>query len=553
MSNRTTLKGYFVTNAIPKQSDFADLIDSFLVQTEDSIRKQGADPVAIQAQQADQNGIQQALHFYKNFNDSNAAWTLSLLTQNATNPAGGLNICTSVAAQSFLFIKEADGSIGVGTTNPAAKLHVNGLVHGKSAHFDGYTTTYSPKAQGAYIGWNNDNYSGTTNFVNNKGQGIGGFTFDNTGADGSITNLMTIKGDTGNVGIGTTNPRSKLDIGVLTKGQLGSVFGRLSEGDNTGDGTFLGVRAYVTQVDKDYPVDRKSFAIEHSFYGQVNSSINFFRGFAKTGGFIAINTNNNTEQVRIDPNGNVGIGTTSPNAKLHVAGFKSGDIASYRWFANSPLGAYGNTSASGAPISIMASDRVVASEFNAISDLRIKKDFVINDSQQSLETINLIQIKSFHYKDVIEHGSAWNKGVIAQELETIFPEAVNNHTDFLPNIYSLPQSASVSNNILTLIMESPHDLVTGDTIRLITATGGKEVQVVKTSDYCFSVENWQGESTDIFVYGKQVNDYRTVNYNSIFCLGISAIQGLYKQLQQLRKEIEAIKERIPVALATVMC
>src|SRR5690349_12090225 len=102
MSNRTTLKGYFVTNAIPKQSDFADLIDSALVQTEDSIRKQGSDPVAIQAQPADQNGIQQVLHFYKSFNDANAAWKLSLLAQNSTNPASGLNIGSSTA-QNALF------------------------------------------------------------------------------------------------------------------------------------------------------------------------------------------------------------------------------------------------------------------------------------------------------------------------------------------------------------------------------------------------------------------------------------------------------------------
>src|SRR4051812_24934789 len=106
MSNRTTLKGYFVINAIPKQSDFADLIDSAVIQTEDSIRKQGIDPVSLQGQQADDSGSQQVLHFYKNFNDANAAWKFSILTQNATNPASGLNIGNSVVAQSCLFIKE---------------------------------------------------------------------------------------------------------------------------------------------------------------------------------------------------------------------------------------------------------------------------------------------------------------------------------------------------------------------------------------------------------------------------------------------------------------
>ncbi len=572
MSNRTTLKSYFITNAIPKQSDFADLIDSSLVQSEDSIRKQGSDPVAVQAQQADQNGIQQVLHFYKNFNDANAAWKFSLLTQGTTNPVSGLNIGNPATAQSCLFIKESDGSIGVGTNNPMAKLHISGnaVIDGKlgigitSPYFQlSNTNVNTIGADG--IGGNPGSFSWAANqagyvaqiFNQGSDSNANGLTVkiasniataldisQGTQQLGVGTSLLVVKGN-GNVGIGTINPRSKLDIGPINKGQLGAVFGRLAEGDTSDEGTFLGVRGYVTQIDKDFPVDRKSFAIEHSFYGQLNSSINFFRGINKTGGFITFNTNSNTEQIRIDPNGNVGIGTTSPNAKLHVAGFKSGNIASYRWFAYSNAGAWGDTSAAGAPISIMASDRVVASEFDATSDLRIKKDFVVDNSQQSLETLNQIQIKSFHYKDEIEHGRAWNKGVVAQELEAIFQEAVNTHTDFVPDIYSLPQSVTLSNNILAVTMESPHDLVTGDTIRLITATGMKEVQVVKTSDSSFSVNDWREETTDIFVYGKQVNDCRTVNYNSIFCLGISAIQELYKQLKQLKKEIETIKERIP--------
>src|SRR4051812_36338161 len=162
MSNRTTLKGYFVTNAIPKQSDFADLIDSAFVQTEDSIRKQGSDPIAIQAQLADQNGAQQVLHFYKNFNDANPAWKLSLLTQNATNPASGLSVGNSVVAQGALFIKDADGSIGIGTTNPMAKLHIhngNAVVEGNVGIA---TTTPSTKLDVNGMAW----------FRNNPGGGL---------------------------------------------------------------------------------------------------------------------------------------------------------------------------------------------------------------------------------------------------------------------------------------------------------------------------------------------------------------------------------------------
>ncbi len=133
--------------------------------------------------------------------------------------------------------------------------------------------------------------------------------------DNTLTPLFQVR-ENGNVGIGTTSPGAKLDVGALISGgTLGTVFGRLQEGNSTGEGTYLGVRGYDTQ-----PVNAKSFAIEHGFYGSINSSISFNRGNGTTGGFITFNTNNNTEQVRITSSGNVGIGSLNPNQKLTVNG-----------------------------------------------------------------------------------------------------------------------------------------------------------------------------------------------------------------------------------------
>jgi hypothetical protein len=123
----------------------------------------------------------------------------------------------------------------------------------------------------------------------------------------------------GNVGVGTINPRARFDIGYdISNHQLGSVLGRLSEGDGTGEGTFLGVRGFTTTTSGGDAY--KSFALEHSFYGKINNSINFFRGGDVEGGFIAFNTNKNLERMRIDGDGNIGIGTTAPKEKLSVNG-----------------------------------------------------------------------------------------------------------------------------------------------------------------------------------------------------------------------------------------
>ncbi|CAH0304347.1 MULTISPECIES: hypothetical protein [unclassified Pedobacter] len=136
--------------------------------------------------------------------------------------------------------------------------------------------------------------------------------------------LLTIEGGSGNtyikgkLGLGTYNPQALFDMGqTLDGGNLGMVFGRMTEGNNEGSGTFLGVRGYETQ---NAAYSGKGFSIEHNFYGVTNSSINFYRGSSQFGGFITFSTNNNTEQLRIDGSGNVGIGTISPRERLSVNG-----------------------------------------------------------------------------------------------------------------------------------------------------------------------------------------------------------------------------------------
>ena len=401
---------------------------------------------------------------------------------------------------------KGNGNVGIGIQDPVNKLEVNGSIHtnGNPIYLRGGTSD-----QKDFIRW----ASGSDQIEISGYLGVNlGYSSD---TEDGTTNILTVN-KTG-VGIGTANPQAKLDVGMLNKGQLGSVFGRLPEGNGNNEGTFLGVRGYVTQVDTTNPAGNvKSFAIEHGFYGQINSSINFFRGGSTTGGFLTFQTNNNTEQLRIDTSGNVGIGIRTPTAKLHVAG------------------------------------PVIATAYNGPSDKRIKKDFLPFNSEISLETLNQVKIKSFFYKDQAQHGSALHTGVVAQELEDVFPQSVSVHSDFVPDIYSLPASASVNNSVLSITMPAPHNLQTGDMVRFITATGTKEDIITKINDTGFSVYNWQEEATGIFVYGKKVNDYRTVNYNSIFCLGISAIQALHKQLQQLKEEVIILKEKMAAAFVPAL-
>jgi hypothetical protein len=135
----------------------------------------------------------------------------------------------------------------------------------------------------------------------------GALTLATNGGNGNI--ILSPNGS-GNVGIGTTSPGAKLDIGTATStNQTMAIFGRQAAPADvnfqllakTGTGTITDTEFF-------------KFGLQYDNLG--NAFVNFLRGTTSTGGYITFSTNNDTERMRIDSAGNVGIGTTSPTTAL---------------------------------------------------------------------------------------------------------------------------------------------------------------------------------------------------------------------------------------------
>ncbi len=100
-----------------------------------------------------------------------------------------------------------NGNVGIGTADARVKLSVGGVIHA-SGDIDPNTTR-----QGAYLGWNAlTGGTGETDFINNQGEGSGGFAFFNTPVGGSPRSLLAIISGSGNVGIGTADPKARLEV-----------------------------------------------------------------------------------------------------------------------------------------------------------------------------------------------------------------------------------------------------------------------------------------------------------------------------------------------------
>ena len=172
----------------------------------------------------------------------------------------------------------ANGNVGIGTTNPEAKLHLFDSFRGnlKLLRTSGLGDDFSYDGGG-------DNFFAFTHY--GKDTGETGFIW----SDGtSKRNLLTIK-NKGNVGIGTTNPQSMLHIGDGLGGGYRSWMVRGTLVSEHTDNVFFGL--------KNEGSDRKDAVIA---WGDNTDDVFKFI-FTANGG-----PDNGQEIMRLQPNGNVG-------------------------------------------------------------------------------------------------------------------------------------------------------------------------------------------------------------------------------------------------------
>ena len=223
---------------------------------------------------------------------------------------GSFNINVENGANKILF---NGGNVGIGTTNPTALLEIAGQV--KITGGSPWVWKILTSDAGGLATWSNA-FSGTTsasgivwwaqNYISKFG----------VWGNGLINSQVFDNGV--NVGIGTSTPWARLDVAELTANwAFKTVLARQAEWNSSWTGTSLGVRSWWTQPSA---FSGKMFSLEWSFYDLVNTSINFYRWWSTTWGFITFATDNNTERMIINTAGNVGIWTLNPWAKLEVNG-----------------------------------------------------------------------------------------------------------------------------------------------------------------------------------------------------------------------------------------
>lgn len=252
---------------------------------------------------------------------------------------------TNAASTAILSIDTTNGRVGIGTTTPAWNLNVAGTrpsfaLSDTSAGANLKHWLFSSLGGGLYIGTTTDAYATSTPsafYISNAGRiGIGtvapGTTFHINGTDGLVIPTGTTAQRPGTLVTGTVRYNSETSqfegYGSTSWGSLGGVI----------------------DVDQDTKITAEDSA------GADNDQLKFF-----TFG---------SERMRIDSNGNVGIGSTTPTYKLTVEGSSSlGNRAiagyftattttasSFPYASTTQLSAYGSLVVGGTSTSTIAGD-----------------------------------------------------------------------------------------------------------------------------------------------------------------------------------------------------
>ena len=419
------------------------------------------------------------------------------------------------------------GKVGIITNDPSYNLHINGTI---SDPYLKNPSNVTPTWYGS-LHCGTDISGITMGRCTRNGQNTSSAHYNGIQSHSlGVGTSLTINPFGGNVGIGTNNPKAKLNVA-----------GKITSTDNT---------------------------IPSNYGGNVTTTCTFGHGNGSSDDYFGLNIGtlwnessyiqvcknssvDSNHKLLLNPNGgNVGIGLSSPDFPLHVSGQKS----SYGYTFNGWYGAGGHANSGYGPstssqtVSGYFSHDIWAVELLVSSDERIKENIRDVSDNASLQKLRDISCCFYEYKDKVKRSSLTTIGFIAQQVKEHIPLAVSIQTEIIPN--EMRKLEDVSWNGFN--MSSDLQDISGVKYRFYVSndiSGNEKMEdVVGNEDNTFTFDqSWN----NVFCYGKEVDDFHTLDKQKIFALNFSATQEIDKIQQVEKTKLEEQTSKLVAAEAKI--
>ena len=431
------------------------------------------------------------------------------------------------------------GNVGIGTNSPEAKLDIE-VANNNSALYIGEISTKK-------FGLKVKNGSSDTLVFSSE--------YDNSITD----NILTLRTD-GNVGIGTDSPNANLDI----SGNV-NIVGNI---DISGDIT---IQQYYVE---------NGISPKLLFYGPPNANfgeagITFVggpRGVEQADAYLNFFTNGVTtpdgeirKRMTISNLGNVGIGTLG-SFPLHVIGggnwsdVTTDNAYGFNTHSVDGLTVFNDTTGNfkklgDGDVTAYFENYITSKGYVVPSDKRIKENIRDVSDNNALQKLRDISCVNYEYRDKLARGTRTTIGFIAQQVKEHMPMAILIQKDIIPN-----EMRNSESPIWTTITDSSGNNTYKLTINDLSDNSGNTLYRFYVSndpsgnDECkkeiYSLENepksfmFDQSWNNVFIYGKQVDDFHTLDKQKLFALNFSATQEIDRIQRVEKRKLEEAESKI---------
>jgi len=227
-------------------------------------------------------------------------------------------------------------------------------------------------------------------------------------------------------------------------------------------------------------------------------------------------------------NNNLGVGIDQPIAPLHIESSSNTQ--------NDP-----NTH----KVSLYASDVIyTGSYYISDSDERIKYNITNSSINTDYYLFDKINIYNYEYIDKSKSIRS-QKGFIAQNVHKYFPDAIDSKCGFIPNIMQYSNVFIDNNGFFIKLNNIDYQEILNKYLKCIVNNKVVIIYIKKNiNNNFYFIDNRLDSNKEIFVYGIQVEDLMSVDYNKLHCIHFNTTKHLINKIDSLENEIQNIKNKI---------